>query len=158
MSVPLDYSERVALRQKQATATVTALLETLERPAPVTKQAPPDKPSATWQRLLKEAQVKFNTGLAPSMHEALGQVAKQFPALYEAYRQEQLAACGSPVAKSQPLAPAPQTTHSAVEELETRIAKVMEKAPSLSRPEAWSRVMQSPEAQALYKSYRASRG
>jgi hypothetical protein len=140
MSVPLDYSQRLALHQQ------------------LKKQAPPDKTSVTWKRLLTEAQVKLNTGLAKSMHEALGLVAKEQPALYEQYRAEQLAACGSPVAKSQPLAPAPLPLHPAVEELETRIAKVLAQAPSLSRPQAWSRVMQSPEAQALYKSYRASRG
>jgi len=71
-------------------------------PGAMAKQAPPAKTSDTWQRLLTEAQVKFNTGLAPDMHTALGLVAKEQPALYELYRQEQLAQCVNPVAKSQP--------------------------------------------------------
>jgi hypothetical protein len=150
MSEPLDYSQRIALAKARATATVTKILE---QPS-VTKQTPPAKPSAIWNRLLTEATVKLNTGLAPDMHTALGLVAKEQPALYEFYRREQIAACGSPVTKSQPPAPVPAPLHPAVEELETRIAKVMEKAPGLSRPEAWSTVMEHPDAQALYKSYR----
>jgi hypothetical protein len=70
MTVPLDYNQRLALRKAEATATVTTAVQKLD--APVEKQAPPDKTSATWKRLLTEAQVKLNTGLAKSMHERRG--------------------------------------------------------------------------------------
>jgi hypothetical protein len=124
-------------------------------PGAMGKQAPPDKQSVVWTRLLTEARVKFHTGLAPDMPTALGMAAKQFPALYEQYRQEQLAQCGvGPVSKSIPPAPAPAALPPEVAELETRIAKVLDKDRNLSRPQAWSKVMQSPDAQALYKSYR----
>jgi hypothetical protein len=132
MTVPLDYNERQALHKQQPR---------------------PEQVSPTWKRLLTEAEVKFHTGLAPSMPAALAQVAKEQPALYEEYRQEQLAACGPPVAKVQK--EAPPEAHPAVRELEARITKVLAQAPSLTRPEAWSQVMRTPEAQALYKSYRA---
>jgi hypothetical protein len=170
MSVPLDLRERFAAMQKakasatamqKAKASATATYEkVMQTPPPVVKQVrPPERTSPTWQKLLTEAQVKFNTGLALSMPDALGLVAKEQPALYELYRQEQLAQCGAnPVKKSQPPAPATQQQHPAVAELETRLAKVLERAPSLSRAEAWSTVMQSPGAEALYKSYRERRG
>jgi hypothetical protein len=99
MNVPLDYSERVAALEKARAAT----------PAPVAKQVrPPERTSPTWQKLLTEAQVKFGAGLALSMPDALGQVAKEQPALYEQYRQEQVAQCGAnPVEKWVPSATAP---------------------------------------------------
>jgi hypothetical protein len=163
MSTPLDYTERLALKQAQArerqaygqTAPGKTLVQNSAQVfEPVEKQAPTptEKPSPTWQRLLTEAQVKFSTGLAPSMHEALGVVAKEQPALYEQYRQEQLAQCGAPVAKAVQVREAQEDP--SVVQFAKQVAAL--EAQGLPHHEALAKALASPEGLKRRQAYYAA--
>ena len=56
----------------RATQTYARLMKQLDTKSP-------EPPGPAWQEMLLQAQSLFRTGQAPSLHEALGQVARAIP-------------------------------------------------------------------------------